>query len=206
MRDVVYLKNGSVIKGVIVEQVPGSSVTIETSDGSTFVYPIEDVSKITKEKAERANLYEKKKRFNFCSLNAGLSTDFEGVGLSFNLADLNVAAQNGWGGALKWGVNSFVEDGYYVASLGYLLGGPSYSIAFKEGTSVGTVKLLLGLASATATDGYEIATSPLYLAFDIGGTYRFFTHKRWNLLLNTDLLFVEEYVGFSVGLGFAYSW
>lgn len=52
MHEVVYLKNGSVIKGVILEQVPNESVKIQTSDGSIFVYPMADVERITKETVE----------------------------------------------------------------------------------------------------------------------------------------------------------
>lgn len=47
--DVVYLKNGSVIKGIIIEQVPGKSLKIETSDGSQYVYQITEVEKFTRE-------------------------------------------------------------------------------------------------------------------------------------------------------------
>lgn len=47
--DVVYLKNGSIIKGIIVEQVPGKSLKIQTSDGSQFVYQIAEVEKFTRE-------------------------------------------------------------------------------------------------------------------------------------------------------------
>lgn len=49
MLDVVYCKNGSVIKGVIIEQIPNQSIKIQTSDGNIFVYNVEDVEKITKE-------------------------------------------------------------------------------------------------------------------------------------------------------------
>lgn len=49
--DVLYLKNGSVVKGVIVEQIPGQSVKIKTQDGSEFVYEIQDVSKFTREES-----------------------------------------------------------------------------------------------------------------------------------------------------------
>lgn len=49
MLDVVYCKNGSVIKGVIIEQIPNQSIKIQTSDGNIFVYNMEDVEKITKE-------------------------------------------------------------------------------------------------------------------------------------------------------------
>ena len=47
--DVVYLKNGSVIRGMIIEQVPNESLKIQTRDGSVFVYAISEVEKITKE-------------------------------------------------------------------------------------------------------------------------------------------------------------
>jgi len=47
--DVVYLKNGSIIKGLIMEQIPNESLKIQTSDGSLFVYKMEEVVKITKE-------------------------------------------------------------------------------------------------------------------------------------------------------------
>lgn len=47
--EVVYLKNGSVIKGVIIEQVPNVSLKIKTSDGSLIICQMNDVEKITKE-------------------------------------------------------------------------------------------------------------------------------------------------------------
>ncbi len=51
-RDVLYLKNGSIVKGMIVEQIPNVSYKIETSDGSVFIYKFEEVEKITKEKTK----------------------------------------------------------------------------------------------------------------------------------------------------------
>jgi hypothetical protein len=50
MVDVVYLKNGSMIKGTIIEQVPDQSLKIKTADGNVFDYKMEDITKITKEK------------------------------------------------------------------------------------------------------------------------------------------------------------
>jgi hypothetical protein len=49
IRDVLYLKNGSVIYGSIIELIPDQQVKIKTSDGSIFVYPYADIQKITKE-------------------------------------------------------------------------------------------------------------------------------------------------------------
>jgi hypothetical protein len=48
-QDVVYLKNGSVIKGIVIEQVPNISIKIQTADGSIFVYEMDQVAKIAKE-------------------------------------------------------------------------------------------------------------------------------------------------------------
>ena len=47
--DVVYLKNGSVIRGIIIEQVPNQSLRIKTVDGNVFAYDVSEVEKITKE-------------------------------------------------------------------------------------------------------------------------------------------------------------
>lgn len=46
--EVVYLKNGSVIRGVIVEQIPGKSLKIKSGD-NIFAFTIEEVEKFTKE-------------------------------------------------------------------------------------------------------------------------------------------------------------
>lgn len=49
MEDVIYLKNGSIIRGIIIEQVPNISLKIKTKDGSVFAYKMEEVEKLTKE-------------------------------------------------------------------------------------------------------------------------------------------------------------
>lgn len=49
MQDVVYLKNGSIIKGIVIEEVPNESLKIQTRDGSVFAYKMSEVEKITKQ-------------------------------------------------------------------------------------------------------------------------------------------------------------
>lgn len=49
-QDVAYLKNGSVVRGVITD-LAGGKFQIKTIDGSVFVYDKEEVDKITKEEA-----------------------------------------------------------------------------------------------------------------------------------------------------------
>lgn len=52
MRDVVYLKNGGITKGIIIEQVPNQSLKIQTADGSVFVYKFTEIEKISKENTQ----------------------------------------------------------------------------------------------------------------------------------------------------------
>ena len=51
VQEVVYLKNGSIIKGTVIEQVPGKLLKIQTNDGSIFAYEMSEVEKITKEQS-----------------------------------------------------------------------------------------------------------------------------------------------------------
>ena len=46
--DVVYLKNGSVIRGTLLEAAPEGNIRIETADGSLFVYRTDEVAYIAK--------------------------------------------------------------------------------------------------------------------------------------------------------------
>ena len=46
--DVVYLKNGSIIRGIIIEQVPNQSIKIQ-SDRNVFFFRLDEIERITKE-------------------------------------------------------------------------------------------------------------------------------------------------------------
>lgn len=56
-RDVVYLKNGSIIKGQITEMNPSESIKIQTADGSLFVYQMSEVLKMEKESYAQGSNY-----------------------------------------------------------------------------------------------------------------------------------------------------
>lgn len=46
--DVLYLKNGSVIKGDLIEAVPDGDVKLRLSDGQIFTFPFQEVSRFEK--------------------------------------------------------------------------------------------------------------------------------------------------------------
>jgi hypothetical protein len=49
MEDAVYLKNGDIIRGIIIEQVPNQSIKIQTRDRNVYVFKLNDIEKLTKE-------------------------------------------------------------------------------------------------------------------------------------------------------------
>lgn len=91
MEDVVYLKNGSIVRGIIIEQIPNQSLKIQTNDRSIFLFKVEEVEKMTRENIPGTSLakIERKKNgyvniteINFCQ------------GITGDKLDDNVKASN----------------------------------------------------------------------------------------------------------------
>lgn len=49
MEDVVHLKNGGIVRGTIVEQIPGESLKIQTRDGNVFVFAMDEIARLSKD-------------------------------------------------------------------------------------------------------------------------------------------------------------
>jgi len=47
-----HLKNGSVVTGVVVEEIPGTSYKVKTGDGNIFVFKADEIEKITAKEDE----------------------------------------------------------------------------------------------------------------------------------------------------------
>ena len=47
--DVIYLKDGSIIRGTLIERIPGETYKIEIEGGSVFIFTADEVEKITRE-------------------------------------------------------------------------------------------------------------------------------------------------------------
>ena len=47
--DVVYLKNGEIRRGIIIEEIPFKQIKIKTKDGNVFVYGYDEIERKTKE-------------------------------------------------------------------------------------------------------------------------------------------------------------
>ena len=72
-RDVVSLKNGSVIKGSIIEQTPPVQLKIETADGNIFVFKYEEIEKIARENFQSPFQTKADEKINFKDYGGKLS-------------------------------------------------------------------------------------------------------------------------------------
>jgi hypothetical protein len=145
--DVVYLKNGSIIRGLIIEQIPNVSLKIQTKDNSVFVYNMEDVEKMTKEPVQENPAEEQNEYYGSekdPAVAVLLSALIPGVGQYYN-GDvtkgviMNVLYFGGWALYFAAGYSEeWEEDEYYWASYGYY---------YEEETAW----LYVGLGMVTAT-------------------------------------------------------
>ena len=123
LQDVVYLKDGSIIRGDIVEMVSGEVVKIQTADGSVFIHDFADVEKIIKEQQKGTADFREKSPW----ISGALSCFIPGLGQFYNgenrkgWIDLGIHVA-GWGAAVggvylsgSYLPDDFtrVEDGFY---------------------------------------------------------------------------------------------
>lgn len=217
--DVVYLTNGSIIRGEILENSTNERTFIQTTDGSVMVYEANEVHKTSKSTITKSQ----KKRYSYISTNLGVSSDNSfNIGFHLNLVELNIAAQNGWGGSLKWGAHAFPTEvssmnndyGWITISyspatlgLGYIMAGPSYSISSRNEKFVFVPRVLIGILTPvlSSTEHATINGNGVFVASP-GASVRFFAHKRWNLLAGIDVMLSRELVLYDTNIGVAFNW
>ena len=72
MEDVVYLKNGAIIRGIIIEQIPNKSLEIKSNDNNFFIFKMDEVQKIAKEnRLADPEGYKKKGFLNITEMGLG---------------------------------------------------------------------------------------------------------------------------------------
>jgi len=93
--DVIYLKNGSIIRGVITEQnTQDGTYRIQTMGGSVFVYSPDDIEKVTKE----PKLQSAQTPSMANSIQNGVPSRSHAIGIAtwgLTLSDLNAPADEG---------------------------------------------------------------------------------------------------------------
>jgi len=74
--DAIYLKDGSKILGIIIEQIPNTSVKIRMKDGSEFVFSFDKIEKIVKENTSVLPIDLKEKSYLELGVNIGIPSAF----------------------------------------------------------------------------------------------------------------------------------
>lgn len=138
--DVVYLKNGSIIHGMIIEQIPNQSIKIQTKDGDIFVYKMDDIEKITKEPATTSDKntssnYTKNngsspsksstpipiKYTNIAEGNVGLGLGDNSAVISLGIQDINgIMFNNFFITGIGIGYNTYMSDIGKYSSVDFL--------------------------------------------------------------------------------------
>jgi len=226
-QDVVYLKNGSVIRGMIIEQVPNKSIKIETSDKSLFVYPIDEVEKITKEVAvndsKSVKLSAKRKGYIGISIGPSIpvgafadhSDGAAKTGVQLNLANFGYLFTENIGIAAIWfgAANPVSEISYNPWSYGGLMAGPLLSFPVSN-TAEWDFRPMIGYSVTTVSDVGQATDQATAFAINLGTVLRFNLNQRFSITLSADYFSTkpnfkvygfEQKIGtVSLGFGAAY--
>ena len=100
MNEVVCLKNGSVFRGVIIEQIPNTSLKVQLRDKSSIACRYDEIEKITKENVYIGSSTDVEPRKP--GLAWMLSFFFPGAGQIYNGQKLKGV----W--MMVWGINSII--------------------------------------------------------------------------------------------------
>lgn len=212
--DVVYLKNGSILRGIIIEQIPNELIKLQTADGNVFVYQTSEIEKITKEtptNQSRNTLTfgekESNKRKGYIGLSLGPSFGVGDVsdlptGAALNLVDFGYLFTDNIGIAAKWLGTGYSEGGVDFG-MGGLLGGLLASTPISSRVNF-EGKVLIGVSVFTAKYDGHSETSDTYFGYDLGVGVRFNTSDKVSLLLNADYLGADDYSSINLTFGVAY--
>jgi hypothetical protein len=197
--DVVYLKNGSVIRGIITEQVPGERITIKTGK-STIIVKQDEIEKMVKEPVDS-------KRRGYIGIALGFSTpqgDYlnkskgnASIGSHLNLVRFGYTFTNRIGISAHWyGGANFYGGGDQLWTYGGMLAGlmiSSYSKAKPRPKLEADISPMIGYAVTSSPD-FGVGVDQ-----DISVAYLFAATIRWNvggkvaILVTADRFYSKPY-------------
>jgi len=213
-QDVIYLKNGSIIRGIIIEQVPNQSIKIETADRNVFVFQMDEIEKIAKEPFD-SKRSDSEKRKGFIGLSIGASIpvgDFadksDGLaetGIHLNLINFGYLFSENFGISATWFGAANPIDAYGIDpwSYGGIMVGPLLSFPLSEKVEL-DFRPMIGYSVTTLPDvgwGTKQASS---FALNIGTIFRINVGEKIALLLSADYFTTKpefEDYGFEQSIG-----
>jgi hypothetical protein len=205
-QDVVYLKNGSIIRGTIVEQIPEKTIKIRTGDNNVFVYSISEVEKKTKEpvKILESNESERKSIINDGNgLKAGIKGIIEagqGIGVGKNKANrfvTNIILAYQFNPFISFGLGSGIR---YYEDMNIPFFGDFRAYLFNNSFSP-----YISLNTGWLVSGSNYAGVGTFFAPAIGGSFKFSPDSpEFNISIGYELQSMEVYFEHSYGWGDTY--
>jgi len=102
MQDVIYLKDNSVVRGIIIEQIPNESIRIQTENGTILSFSIEDIDRIAKGIRENSSVtrpqkpYKPRKMYEVKEYNGFVDVGFTlGIG-EYGYSRFEVSTAHGY--------------------------------------------------------------------------------------------------------------
>ena len=203
-QDVVYLKNGSIIHGLIIEQIPDKSIKIETADNNIFVFQKDEIEKLTKEPVNNApipqNTAIERRGYIGCSVGPSIpigkfADKNDGAalpGAQINLVNIGYLFTDNFGVAATWFGAAYPVDfeGIDPWGCGGMMIGPLLSLPISNKLKC-DARAMIGYSVISFPDvaaGVEQASSS---AFQLGGAFRYNVHKKVSFSVNLDYFSTE---------------
>ena len=174
-QEFVYLTNGRIIKGFILEQVPNDYLKIETSNGRVYTIDMHDVEKITKERQEAQTTTQSSGRRIY---NNGWVQESSSVQNNRKTQTRNQYNYSGTSYVNRQNYYEEYEDDYYEGDY-YYFPNKGYKGFIDVGYSYGT-KSRVGSTEMSGENRYEFSTShgilfTPYLFLGLGVGFHFYT-------------------------------
>lgn len=182
--ETVHLKNGSIIRGIIMEQIPSQSIKLEMSDGSIFVFDYDDIEKITKEAATKrgkgksqsdnsaTHVYPRYESGIALSITSGPDTPF-GIGASTTHGCLIIPyLYVGAGFGFNWLGEDTLTRWIHVPDGRYILHTFEYSLHVFGDIRGYFLKDYAVKPYANMRLGYDIMGKDIYLSPTVGARYK----------------------------------
>ncbi len=211
-KDIVELKNGSVIKGIIIEQIPNQQIKIQTADGSLFVFQIDEIAKLRKEviTEEQTDYSQQDKGYIGISLGTsfpvgdGASNVPNGVTLS--VIDFGYRFPSNIGIGVKWFASAYLQEKVTYA-IGGLMGGVLGIVSISEKVEF-INRALIGFEKTDeeydTPNGKEVIEGNVKIDYDLGIGMKFNVGRKIALLANFDYIMTKGFNRININGGVVY--
>ena len=160
LEDVIYLNDGAVLRGIIVEQIPAVSYVITTANGATYKVDALSINKITKEPVRQQIIVAEEHAYLF---NTYVPHKYDEDGnVIFPLDPLESL---GWSLIIpgsgqmyngQWGKGALLMAGTLLGSLGVLVGTEMVSSKYEDLVGYPSIALAVGCYL------YSLFDAPIY--------------------------------------------